>query len=262
VSGLRSLALEVRRLAQTIQDETSPAKAGPIIVSGMLCEQLARELGAGAEPGSVRSDATSRLDAAEVLVHVMAAEPSPADETLIRSADRAGVPVVLVQLWPQENWTPPFVLTPFVVECRAGEGFPLQEIARRIFDAAEHAPDLARRVPVLHDVVSGRLVGTSVIRAALIGAAGVRMGAARPLLALEQVRALTRLRSLQRGAGYEELPVVAGAAASAVALSFLLRGVARRARRTFPGPVVDAAVAAGATWMLAEVVRRFERPTP
>jgi hypothetical protein len=256
---VQALALELRQLVETIRDETTPARAGPIIVSGMLGEQLARELGAGAEPGAVRTGPTSSLDGAEVLVHVMAAEPSAADEGQVRSADRAGVPVVLVQLWPQEKWTPPFVLTPFVVECRAGEGFPLQQIARRIADAAEHAPDLARRVPVLHDVVSERLVGASVVRAALIGSVTARKAETRPLLALEQVQTLARLRSLQSGAASAELPVVAGAAAAAVALSFVLREAARRARGTLPGPVVDAAFAAGTTWVLAEAARRFER---
>lgn len=259
MSALQALALEVRRLAQTIQDEGVPERAGPIVVSGMLCEQLARELGADAEPGAVLADGSPRLSSAEVLVHVMAAEPSAADEALVRTADRAGVPVVLVQLWPQEHWTPPFVLTPFVVECRAGEGFPLAEIGARIVDAAEHPTGLARRVPVLHQVVSDRIVGTSVLRSALVAVVGARKGAARPLLALEQVRTVARLRSLGGEKRAEELPLVAGIAAAAVALSFVLRAGARRARRTLPPALVNAGVAAGTTWALAEGARRLER---
>jgi hypothetical protein len=53
--------------------------------------------------------------------------------------------------------------------------------------------------------------------------------------------------------------VLAGAAAAAVAFSFVLREGARRARQTLPTPVVDAAFAAGTTWVLAEAVRRFDR---
>ena len=257
--GVPALALEARRLVEAIQDETTPARAGPIVVGGMLCEQLARELGTGAEPGAVLSDSNARLVSAEVLVHVMAAEPSPADEAVVRSADRAGVPVVLVQLWPQEEWTPPFVLTPFVVECRAGAGFPVEEIARRIADAAENVSDLARRVPVLHEVVSEKLVGTSVVRAALLGALGTRKSASRPLLTLEQVRIASRLRSLERGGGAEELPVAAGAAVAALVLSFAFREAARSVGRRLPGPLVNAAVAAATTWAVAEAVRRFER---
>ena len=248
--GARAQLFEVRRLVQAIQEETEPARAGRIVVSGMLCEQLARELAAGAEPGAVVADATSRVQGAEVLVHVMAGEPSTADEALVRAADRAGVPVVLVQLWPQERWTPPFVLTPFVVECRAGEGFPIDEIGRRIADASEHWTDLARRIPVLHDVVSDKLVGTSVIRAALIGALGGRKRASRPALALEQVR--TGWTVHLTGS------LIAGAATAALALSYLLREAARRAGGTLPGPLANAAVAAGTTWALAEAVRRLK----
>jgi hypothetical protein len=258
VIDLKSLIVEARQLAKAIEDEAAPERSGHIVVSGMLCEQLARELGAGAEPGSVGVDGASRLAAAEVLVHVMAAEPSVADEAVVRAADREGVPVVLVQLWPQEEWTPPFVLTPFVVECRAGQGFPVEEIAVRIVDAAEHPRGLARRVPVLHDVVTNRLVTTATLRSALAALAARKSGA-RPMLALEQVRTLTRLRSLEHDAGPDELPVVAGAAAGALALSFLLREVARRARETLPAPVVDATLAAGTTWALAQAVRRLDR---
>jgi hypothetical protein len=252
----QALLLEVRRLVRTIQDETTPERAGRIVVSGMLSEQLARELGAGAEPGVVIVDTTSRLRSAEVLVHVMAADPTPADEAIVRSADRAGIPVVLVQLWPQERWTPPFVLTPFVVECRAGEGFPLEEIAARIADASEHWTDLGRRIPVLHDVIADKLVGTSVFRSGLAGALGARLGPSRQLLVLEQVRTLARLRSLQ--GARDELPAMAGAGAAALALSFGLREVARRGRTTLPAPLVNAAVAAGTTWALAEAVKRLQ----
>jgi hypothetical protein len=258
VIDLKSLIFEARQLAKAIEDEAAPERSGHIVVSGMLCEQLARELGAGAEPGAIVVDGASRLAGAEVLVHVMAAEPSAADESTVRAADRESVPVVLVQLWPQDDWTPPFVLTPFVVECRAGEGFPIEEIATRIADAAEHARGLARRVPALYDVVTNRLVATSTLRAGLAALAARKSGA-RPVLALEQVRTLTRLRSLERDAGPEELPVAAGAAAGALAFSFLLRGIARRARETLPAPVVDATLAAGTTWALAQAVRRFDR---
>lgn len=256
--GAPLLALEVRELAGTIQEESSPERAKQIVVSGMLCEQLERELGAGAEPGAVVVDGASRLGSAEVVVHVMAAEPTAADEAIVRAADREGVPVVLVQLWPQQNWTPPFVLTPFVVECRAGEGFPLPEIAARIAEAAaERAAGLARRVPVLQEEVSNRLVTASTVRSALF-ALLTRGSSTRSVLTLEQVRMLTRLRSLEPGRETDELSFAAGAAAAAVGMSFVLREGARRARRVLPQPVANVAVAAGASWLLAEALRRLE----
>ena len=256
--GVRSLAFEARALAQAIEEEGAQERAGPVVVSGMLCEQLARELGAGAEPGAVVTDGVSRLAGAEVVVHVMAAEPSAADEALVHAADRAGVPVVLVQLWPQEDWTPPFVLTAFVVECRPGQGFPIPDIASRIADAAERPEPLAGRIPVLHEIVLDRIVKTATLRSALL-ALGTGKRAARPLLALEQVRTLARLRSLEKGPGADEGRVVAGAAIGALGLSFVLREAARRGRKTLPGPVVNAALAAGATWALAQAARRLDR---
>jgi hypothetical protein len=185
----------------------------------------------------------------------MAGEPTPGDEARVVAGDRSGIPVVLVQLWPQAKWTAPFVLTPFVVECRAGEGFPVDEIGRKIVAASEHWTDLARRIPVLHEVVSDRVLLTSVVRAALAGAASGRLGANRPVLALEQVRAVARLRALQGDARSEDLRVVAGAAGAAVGLSFLLRGAARRASATLPAPLVNAGIAASATWALAQAAR-------
>jgi hypothetical protein len=253
-----ALLFEVRRLAEAIEEESEPERSGPIVVSGMLCEQLARELDAGAEAGAVVVDeAGSRHGPAEVRVHVMAGEPSRADEDLVHMADRAGIPVVLVQLWPQEHWTPPFVLTPFVVECRTGEGFPVEEIARKIGDAAEHSNELARRVPVLKEAVADKLVSSSVMRAALAGALGKPGAGSRSLLALEQVRLAARLQSLHGGPPPEEPPLIAGAAVAAVALSFALREAARSARDVVPAPLANAAIAAAATWALAAAARRF-----
>ena len=101
---------------------------------------------------------------------------------------------MLVQLWPQEDWTPPFVLTPFVVECRAGEGFPIREIADRIAEATEDSAALAAAVPTIRDAAWAGAVKQAVARAALIGLAADRFGASRPLISLEQVRMLGRLR--------------------------------------------------------------------
>jgi hypothetical protein len=258
-AAIRSAVFEARRLAGELQTE-APEDSGPIVVSGMLCEQLAKELARGAEPGVVVANGQSRLAGASVIVHVIAGEPSPADWTLVRAADRSVVPVVLVQLWPQEEWTPSFVLTPFVVECETGKGFPVDEIARRIAEAVEDAPALARRIPVLSDAVESSLVGASVVRSALLGLAGSAMGASRPLLTLEQVRLLARLRALRGGPALEGAPVLAGAATGALALSFALRALARRGSRSLPAPLVNAALAAMTTWALSEALRRLESP--
>jgi uncharacterized protein (DUF697 family) len=249
---------EARGLVGALREDQDQSTGARVVVSGMLSEQLAKELGAGAEPGTVIAGDATRLREAGAIVHVMAGEPSLADEALVREADALGVPVVLVQLWPQDEWTPPFVLTPFVVECRAGEGFPVAEIASRIVDACGPAPALARRAPVLRETVVQAVLRSAAIRSALIGAtAGPR--ASRPLLTLEQVRLLAELHALRRRpAEQDRLPPLAAPAVATVAAGFLFRAAARSAGRVLPAPLVNGAVAAAATWALGTAFRRFE----
>ena len=256
---LGPLLQEARAVASAVREELDPASVGPILVTGMLAEQLARQLAQGAGPGAVVSVDPSPLARSAALVHVIAGTPSADDSGLVSQADRHGVPVILVQLWPQEDWTEPFVLTPFVVECRAGEGFPISEIAARIVEAVENPVALGRRVPVLEEKVNSAVVGTTVIRSAVLATLGKRSRAARPLITLEQIRMLAELRTLKDApAGPEALKAFAPVAAGVVGAGFVFREAARAARRTLPPPLVDAAVAAVGTWVVAEAFRRLE----
>jgi hypothetical protein len=264
IRDLRALALEGRDVVRTAREVVSQATGGPVVVSGMLAEQLARELASGAVPGAVTVGDGSPVGGAEVFVHVIAGEPSQADVALVRGADRDGVPVVIVQLWPQEDWTPPFVLSPFVVECETGKGFPVREIADRIAEAARHATALAARVPALTDAVSTRVVHEAVVRAAFLAVVGARKGASsRPLITIEQTRMLARLRRATTGSTHsEEMPIVAGGAAVTLASGFALRSAARKARTVLPAPLVNAAVAATGTWALAKALQTLETRIP
>jgi hypothetical protein len=258
-AAVGALAYEARSVVQTMRDELEPGTVGPIVVSGMLAEQLAKELGAEAAPGAVVPDDGPRVPSAEVLVRIVAGDPSETDDEFVRVADTRGIPVVIVQLWPQSDWTRPFVLSPFVVECRTGEGFPLREIANRIVDASERGSLLAARIPALSNAVSHGLVRRAVIRAGMLGFASRGKGATRQLIALEQVRMLAQLRASTPGAaGSDEVPLMAAGAALALAAGFAFRGIARSARKVLPAPVADAAVAAAGTWALAEALRVIE----
>jgi hypothetical protein len=178
-------------------------------------------------------------------------------------AARDGIEVVVVQLWPQADWTRPFVLSPFVVECRAGEGFPLDEIAGRIVEATANSNALAARVPVLGEALRSALLTQAVLRSALIGLLGSRLGRSRPLLVLEQARLVARLRGISSGpAVSDELPVVAGGAATALAAGLALREAARRAGAVVPAPLVNAAVAAAGTWAVGKAFRSIEPRLP
>jgi hypothetical protein len=236
---------------------------GPVVVTGVLAEQLAKELGAGAEPGAVVFGSGPPPANAAVLVHIVAGDPSPEDEELVREAEARGVEVVIVELWPQPDWTRPFVLSPFVVECRTGEGFPVREIADRLVEACEMPTLLASRVPVIAEAARAELVREAVARSALIGLLGAKFGATRPLLSLEQVRMVTRLRAVSSGHAFsDERPVLAGAAAFAVAAGFAFRDVARRASIFLPRPLANAAVAAAGTWALAKAFQAVEARIP
>ena len=131
---------------------------GPLVVSGTLAEQLVRELGAGARPEQWSSGSHPTAAGAEVVVRVLAGDPGEAEDALVREADRLGIPVIFVQLWPQANWSALFVLSPFVIECRAGEGFPVAAIAEMVVRAAANAEALAARVPVLREPVESSAV--------------------------------------------------------------------------------------------------------
>ena len=256
-ASLTALVYEARSVVATLRGEFSPASVGPVVVSGMLAEQLAKLLAAGAEPGAVVAQEGASTPSAEVLVRIVAGDPSDADAAFVRAANGHRTPVVLVQLWPQADWTPTFVLSPFVVECRPGEGFPVREIADRIVEASEHGPLLAAQIPALKEATSDGLVRGSVLRAAILAVAGPRK-ATRPLIALEQLRMLARLRATTTGSGPDELPVMVGGAAVALAAGFAFREVARRAQEVLPAPIANAGVAAAGTWALAKVLQTLE----
>jgi hypothetical protein len=252
--------LEARNLVTALREERQVADIGPLVVSGMLAEQLAKELAAGAEPGAVVVSDDPRGMRAPIAVRVIAGHPSEEDDAFVRAAERAEVPVVLVQLWPQESWSEPYVLSPFVVECKTGEGFPILKIARLITTAADDPTPLAARLPVLKGTIESVAKRDALVRAAFVGATAGPKGAARPILALEQVSLISRLRALEEPetGKDEQIPVVLGTAAAAIAASFGFREVARAGRRRVPGRVADVGVAVAGTWLIAEVFRRLE----
>ena len=222
----------------------------------MLAEQLTRELTAGARPGPVLVGDEAALHGAAVAVRVIAGEPSDEDDAFVRAADRVGVPVVLVQLWPQPDWRAPFVLSPFVVECRTGEGFPIPEIAARITEAVESPTALAARVPVLADQAESAVIGSAVARSALLALSGAAGPAG---IALEQLRLAGQLRTLDAPPEPDPPAVVAGAVAATLVASYGLRSVARSARRVLPAKVADPLVAAAGTFAFAQPCACSER---
>jgi hypothetical protein len=260
IAPVRELALEVRAAVRTFQDERSGSAGGAVVVGGMLAEQLAKELGAGARPGAVVLGDEPRLTGAAVAVKVIAGDPSESDVAFVRAADDRLVPVVLVQLWPQAEWRAPFVLSPFVVECRTGEGFPISEIAARIAEAVENGPALAVRVPVLADSVETAVVRSAVVRSTLLALS--RRPGSRSRIGLEQVRMLSRLRMLDAPEEPDPVQAVAGVAVTSLLLSHAFQAAAGAAGRSLPRPLANAAVAAAGTWGIYRVARVVEARLP
>jgi len=257
VAALRALALEGLSVVKAVRGELGSEGSGAVAVSGMLAEQLAKELGRDADPGAVV--VTEGLGGARVGVRVIAGDPSDEDRALVREAHGAGIPVVLVQLWPQDDWRTPYVLSPFVVECRTGEGFPVAKIASLIALAVEHPTVLAARIPVLRDPVAASIERGSVVRAGLLGFLGAKKGAARPLLVLEQVRMLAQLLALDPpDERPKEGPAAAGLAAASLAASYGFRSLAYAARGRMPRTLAHTVVATAGTWALGEAFRRLE----
>jgi hypothetical protein len=262
-SDVRALVSEAKSLGLLLREEVETERVGPVLVSGVLAEQLAKELAAGAHPGTVLVRGEASIAGAEVLVLVVAGDPTPADEALVGDASRYDIDVVIVELWPQADWTRPFVLAPFVVECRAGEGFPIAEIAARIVEASEHSTVLASRIPTLAEATRSSLVRSAVVRSAVIGLAGSRLGVSRTMLSREQVTLTTRLRATSGVSRLpDELPALAGGVALAMASGFALRSLARGVRPVVPTPIANAVVAAAGTWALAKAVGAVEARLP
>ena len=234
---------------------------GPILVTGLLAEQLARELRAGGEPELVRT--TGEPAHAVAFVRVVAGAATSEDERTMREATRALVPVVAVQT-AARTVRLPYVLAEDVVECPPGSGFPVAEIADRLAAALGHdAAPLAAGLPVLRDAVGRRGVTDGALAAASLAALGAGAGPRLPVLALAQARMLSDLSvasgAERTGDGPEAAARDVGLPlAAALGTGLVGRELVRRL--PFRARVVDALVAAGATAALGTALRRAARP--
>jgi len=282
------MALPVRLgvLRALVKEISASGAAGkPLVVGGAreLAAVLRRELGRGAAAGAVRLDDDPN-DAA-VLVYVLGRDPGGGDEDALKRARRARTPIVAVVTGPAEaDVSIPYVLATDVVRVGAGQGFPLEAIAKAVAGRlGEEGAPLAARVPALRRAVAQQLVAGFARKNGIVGAAVFVPGADLPLLALNELRLLLRL---EQAYGLEidpreRLPEIA----ATIGAGFGLRAVARElldllppgsaeggpdllaGRRRFnrrrfqrlPGWAVKGAVAYAGTRALGEAaVRRLE----
>lgn len=239
----------VRELRETAAD------VGPLQVSGILAEPLARELRIGGDPHAVRVDGDPA--SAEVLALVLGGAPRDEDEALLRAASRARTPAVAVQTAPGASPDVPYVLATDIVACPPGAGFPVADIARAIAHRlGERGTSLAARLPVLREAVCRELISSFSRKNGLVGAAVFVPGADLPLLTLNQLRLVLRIAAAHgEEIDADRLPEVLATLGS----GFALRAAARQALGVVPvaGWAVKGAVAYAGTRALGEAALRW-----
>src|SRR5256885_10922545 len=151
----------------------------PLAVAGAreLVPILARQLREGGDASAVVEGSAEN---AAVLVWVGAPE-----ESALRAADRAGVPIVAVTDGPGV----PYVLATDLVRVPPGSGFPVDEIAGAVArKLGEDGTALAARLPALRRAVCGELIRSFARKNAVISAGIFVPGVDMPVLSLNQIR--------------------------------------------------------------------------
>ena len=250
--------LALTRHVQRAEDASSQ----PLLVTGVLAEQLASDLAAGGDRSLVRTSGDPRDAAA--FVCVVGGAATPADVAQLRAASRALVPIVVVQTGVSTGRLP-YVLASDVVDVPPGSGFPVDAIAEVVARAlgSSRAP-LAARLPVLREAFERRRTLDAVLAAGTVVALSRTQGPRLPVLALAQARMLSDLASAG-GAPTPREPraiaeAVAPALAASIATGLLARSVVRRL--PFRGRLVEGLVAAGATAALASLAGRIGSVRP
>jgi uncharacterized protein (DUF697 family) len=232
----------------------------PLVVSGALAAQLAKELERGARPGAVRVDAPAAQGAA--LVRVLAGAPTEADERELKAAKRAKVPVVAVQTG-REDVDVPYVLATDVVRCRPGEGFPVEEILDAVAARlGEQGTALASRLPALREPLCRGLIESFSRKNGILSVAIFVPGADFPVLTLNQLRLVLRLAAAH---GVEVDQQRAPEILATVAAGLGFRTLARQALGVVPvgGWLVKGGIAYGGTRAIGEAaVKYFQQVAP
>jgi hypothetical protein len=233
----------------------------PILVRGVLAEQLAAALRAGGDPSLVRT--TGDPATASALVCVVAGEATPEDERALRAAARALVPLVAVQTG--DPATPlPYVLATEVVDCRPGAGFPVEEIAAALARVLRRdGPVLARSLPVLRDPVESRRAVEGAVAAASLAALG-RAGSMPHLPLISQAQTLSDIATSQGAAPPEAPRASLEAVGPPLAVSLVTSAVMRRSLECLPlrHRLLDAVAAALASLGVAMLYRRIAARLP
>ncbi len=247
--------LTVFKLVRELRESTG--KPAPLVLGGapLLVDALRRELVRDGDASAVRDASLGALDGAAALVYVLGGEPGEEDERALRAADVAGVPSIV--LGPDPRTPLPYVLATDVLPLRAGEGFPLDDLARLLgANLDEGAVALAARLPALRRGIAEALVTKVARQNAIIGAAVFIPGVDFPVLTLNQLRLVLRLAAAYgQELDAQRLPEILGVVGSGLGL----RAAARQALGVVPiaGWAVKGGIAYSGTRALGEAAIRY-----
>jgi uncharacterized protein (DUF697 family) len=227
----------------------------PLLVAGILADQLARELAAGGDPAAVRTG--GRPEDVEALLYVIGDTVTEEDERVLKLAYRSRVPVIVVAAGRQVPLRIPFVPATEVVRVEPGHGFPVDEIAAALVDRIdERAASLARRLPALRAATCERMIKSFSFKNGLIGAAVFIPGVDLPVLTLNQIRLVLRICMAH---GLELDAQRAPELLATVAAGFGFRALARELLDVVPviGWAIKGGIAYGGTRAVGEAAVRY-----
>ena len=163
---------------------------------------------------------------------------------------------------PSRRQRIPYALATDVLPLRPGEGFPLEELGRRLAAKDENAAvALAARLPALRRGVVDALVARVARQNAAIAAAVFIPGVDFPVLTLNQLRLVLRIAAAYgEEIDAERLPEILGVVGTALGF----RALARQAVGVIPiaGWAVQGAVAYAGTRTLGEAAIRYFEAGP
>lgn len=233
---------------------SAAADVRPLVVTGVLASQLAKELSRNGAPRAVCVG--EPIDATAALVHVLAGAAADEDERILRAAKRAKLPTIVVQTGT-ELYDVPYVLPTDVVMCPPGAGFPTEEIAHVLAARlGDQGTTLAARLPVLREAVCEALIERFSRQNGIAAVAFFVPGTDFPVLTLNQLRLVLRLAAAHGvEVDQKRLPEVLATLGAAVGF----RAVARQLLGAVPvaGWLVKGGVAYAGTRALGEAANRY-----
>ncbi len=237
------LAREFGAIAKANKDQR------PLVVGGALAAQLRKELVAGGDESAVR---LGDPEGAVSYVHVLGGAVTEEDERLLRAANKADVPTLILA---RDRSYVPYVHAQDIILVKPGTGFPIAEIGAALVRRAAGAVPLASRLPALRPSVCEQLVKTASLQNGAIGVAVFVPGVDLPVLTLNQLRLVLRIAAAH---GHEVGPKRVPEALGIVGAALGFRGVARSFAGLVPGIgwAVKGGVAYGGTRALGEAAVR------